>query len=149
MAVFIATLGGIGFTPGAPGTAGSLAAWPVGILAAFAFGPAGLIAGIVLVGLAGWWASAVYVVATGREDPGEVVIDEAAGLWIALLPAGLEPLALLAGLVLFRLFDIAKPWPIGGIDRKIKGGLGIMLDDLVAGAMAALVLQGALMVLKG
>ena len=77
------------------------------------------------------------------------MIDEAAGLWIALLPAGLEPLALLAGLVLFRLFDIAKPWPIGGIDRKIKGGLGIMLDDLVAGAMAALVLQGALMVLKG
>ena len=76
-------------------------------------------------------------------DDGRIVWDEFAGQWIALIPLvpvlhwdGASVLWLLVGFGLFRLFDIAKPWPIGYLDRKVHGGLGIMVDDLAAGAIA-------------
>ena len=75
-------------------------------------------------------------------DHGGIVWDEFVGFWITMFmaPAGLTWVVI--GFVLFRFFDIIKPWPISWIDKKVSGGLGIMLDDIVAGVMAALVLQG-------
>ena len=78
--------------------------------------------------------------APGFADSPAIVIDEVAGQWIALLLVPADPVAYGMGFVLFRLFDVAKPWPIGLIDRHVKGGFGVMLDDVVAGGIAALVL---------
>ncbi len=150
----IATFFGVGYLRPAPGTWGSLAALPV----AWALNELGGIP-LVLVALAlailgGWWATAAFTAARADKDPSEVVIDEVAGQWIALLPvfigashAGVQTLALWPGwitaFVAFRLFDIWKPGPIGWADRR-GDALGVMLDDLIAGVAAALcVMAGA------
>lgn len=83
----------------------------------------------------------------GVHDDPAIVIDEFAGLGIALLGVGPDLLAAVAGFLLFRVFDILKPWPINRIDSGVSGGLGVMLDDLFAGALAGLVLQGAIVML--
>jgi phosphatidylglycerophosphatase A len=145
----IATFGGVGHLRPAPGTWGSLAALPVA-WALYALG------GVPLFGLAillvfglGWWATALETRGKDDHDPSEIVIDEVAGQWIALLPvmigashSGAGVLALWPGwvtaFVAFRLFDIAKPGPVGWADRQ-HGPLGVMLDDVIAGVMAALV----------
>lgn len=134
---WIATWGLSGLSPVAPGTVGSVAAVPVGLGLVALGGLPALIAGLGAVTLLGLWASARYMARSGRHDPGEVVIDEVAGQWIALLPAGLDPLSVLMAFVLFRFFDIVKPWPVRWADRHVGGGLGVMLDDLLAGALAA------------
>jgi phosphatidylglycerophosphatase A len=138
---WIASGFGAGLSPLAPGTAGSAAAllpwlglrllpWPLYALAlglAFALG--------VRV------ADAV-VAQLGIEDPGVVVWDEFVGLWIALAPLLWLPgdwRWVVAAFVLFRAFDIGKPWPVAWADRRIRGGLGVMLDDVLAGAYAAIV----------
>jgi phosphatidylglycerophosphatase A len=90
----------------------------------------------VAIFIVGWWASEQVVREDGAEDPGWIVIDEVAGQWLTLL---LTPPSFL-GLALFRLFDIVKPWPASWADRQVKGGLGIMLDDILAGLMALIVL---------
>ena len=133
--ILIATFGGVGLIPVAPGTWGSLAALPLywlmrGIrLRSYLLG----IAGLTLVGL----RCASEAEKTMGQDPGAVVIDEVAGQLLTLMarPAGLKEVV--AGFALFRLFDIAKPGPVGWCDRELKGGLGIMADDLVAGLLAA------------
>jgi phosphatidylglycerophosphatase A len=75
-----------------------------------------------------------------------IVIDEVAGQWLTLIPAiglfGFHPLPVLLAFVLFRLFDILKPWPVSYLDKKIEGGLGVMLDDIAAGIYAGLCLTG-------
>lgn len=135
-AVLIATWFGAGLLPKVPGTWGSAAALPFAWgLAAWGGAPL-LAAATLLCFLVGWWASATYVDITGGEDPGEVVVDEVAGQWITLLPAPLDPLTYLVGFLAFRLFDIWKPWPVGWADRRIGGGLGIMVDDVLAGLYA-------------
>jgi phosphatidylglycerophosphatase A len=133
---------GSGLSPWAPGTAGSLLAllpwlalrelplaWlGVAIIAAFALG----------VWTCDWAVRRLRI-----EDPGVVVWDEFVGLWIALVPLVIWPhhaLWILIGFALFRLFDIAKPWPVSWADKNVKGGLGVMLDDVVAGVLAALAL---------
>lgn len=144
---------GSGLAPRAPGTFGSLAAlllFPLlALLTPLAYVAVVVVAAVAGIAICGHAARALDV-----HDDGRIVWDEFAGQWIALLPlvpvlhwdvAGL--LWLLAGFGLFRLFDIAKPWPIGYLDSKVHGGLGIMIDDLVAGVFAALVLvllQGVL-----
>ena len=85
----------------------------------------------------GWWASEIY--AHGRNDPSEVVIDEVAGQWLVLIVAPLDPALSALGFVLFRLADITKPWPANWAERHLPGGLGIMADDIVAGAYAGVV----------
>lgn len=132
---------GTGLSPVAPGTCGTVLAVPFYLAMArldwILYG-----ALVVLLFALGTWVAGRVVRHLGRQDPQVVVIDEMVGYWIAMLPvAGTTHWAwLLAGFGLFRLFDIAKPWPIGALDRRIGGGLGVMLDDAVAGFYAAAIL---------
>jgi phosphatidylglycerophosphatase A len=132
-AAITATWFGTGLLPRAPGTWGSAAALPFAWVLAGAGGSALLLAATLACFLVGWWASAVYVARTAATDPGEIVIDEVAGQWLVLSAAPLDPLAYLAGFALFRLFDVWKPWPVRWADDSIGGGLGVMLDDILAG----------------
>jgi phosphatidylglycerophosphatase A len=133
----IASLFGLGRLRPAPGTWGSAVVLPL----AWA-GPGPSLAAALLFTALGLWA--VSRCAAARADPGWVVVDEAAGqaLALAALPAGAPLWAVLAAFGLFRLFDIAKPGPVGWADRQ-EGALGVMLDDLVAGALAGGVLLAA------
>jgi len=137
-AVLIATGFGSGYLPTAPGTWGSLLAaglaWPIAVAA----GVPGLLAAAAVAAVVGIWATGIYVARTGEDDPGPVVIDEVAGQWLTLAACPLDPLWWLAGFVAFRVADIVKPWPASWIDRRMHGPVGVMLDDLVAGAYAAL-----------
>jgi len=142
-AALLATWFGSGLLPKAPGTWGSLAALPCAALIAWIGGHWMLLAASLAVFLVGLWASQRYAVACGKADPGAVVIDEVAGQWLALVPVALEwtlyPLAFAA----FRFFDIVKVWPANWMDRNLKGGVGIMADDMVAGLYAAALCYGA------
>jgi phosphatidylglycerophosphatase A len=104
----------------------------------------GLLVGVALVVALGTWAADAHEGETGDHDASEVVIDEVAGQWIALLPvAHLDTMpwwTWLIAFALFRLFDIWKPGPIGRLDRSFEGGAGTMADDVAAGLLAALVL---------
>jgi phosphatidylglycerophosphatase A len=140
IAGLIATCLGVGRSPVAPGTAGSLVALPLGWALVRLGGSAALLAGILLVTIVGIWAAGRYAAETGMDDPGSVVIDEVAGQWIALLAVPLAPLPYALAFVAFRFFDILKPWPVSWADRKLPGGLGIMADDVLAGVYAAAVL---------
>jgi phosphatidylglycerophosphatase A len=139
---WIATGFGSGLSPIAPGTVGSLAAllpwlalrelplpyYAASLAIAFALG----------VWVCGWVVDQLRIA-----DPGVAVWDEFLGLWIALAPLLWQPrgwLWIIGGLMLFRLFDIWKPWPVSWADRSFGGGLGVMLDDALAGAYAAIVL---------
>jgi phosphatidylglycerophosphatase A len=127
---------GAGLLPWAPGTWGTLAAVPLYLLLA----PLPLAAYLLLVGALfglGVWACG----ATGRDlgvhDHPAIVWDEVVGLLVALAGIPADWGWVLAGFVLFRVLDILKPWPVGLLDRRLQGGLGVMLDDLVAGLMVA------------
>jgi phosphatidylglycerophosphatase A len=130
--MLIATGGGIGLLPGAPGTWASLAALPCGWLLRLYFGVPGLQIAAALAFVAGWWASARVARASGIGDPGAVVIDEIAAQWLILAATPLDCRWYAAAFLLFRLFDIWKPFPINRLDRTVKGGFGIMLDDIAA-----------------
>ncbi len=140
LASAIASLGGIGHLRPAPGTWGSLAALPPGAGLLALGGPWLVLAAALGLGVLGWWAVRALPRETQAEDAGWVVVDEAAGQWVALAGLGAVSLpGLVAAFCLFRLFDIAKPWPVSWADRR-HDAAGIMLDDLLAGALAALVL---------
>jgi phosphatidylglycerophosphatase A len=132
----IATVFGVGCAPVAPGTAGSLVALPFAWMIAESFGHIGLLIAGLFVGVAAIPFCTAYERRCGRIDPKECVIDEVAGQWIACAFAPLTLKAYALAFVLFRFFDITKIWPISAAE-KLKGGLGIMADDLVAGAFAA------------
>lgn len=135
-AVVVGTFGGAGLSPKAPGTVGSIASLV-------------LWAPLALLDVAWWWrlalAAALFALGTlaaeavvrgeGRQDPQKVVIDEVVGMGLTLLFASSWP-SLVLGTVLFRVFDIAKPWPVSLADRRVKGGFGVMLDDVVAAGYA-------------
>jgi len=106
------------------------------------FSRPGLVAFLAAVTLAGLWAAHRAERVLGGKDPGAIVIDEVAGMTVAMLWAPLSLPALLAGFVLFRVFDIVKPWPAHAAQR-LSGGLGVMVDDLIAGLYAAAVLAVA------
>jgi len=139
----VATWFGVGLMPKAPGTWGSLAAVPFAYGLHHWLGAAGLAAAAVAVFLVGVWASEQFRRRSGDEDPQTVVVDEVAGQWLALVPAGDDILLYAAGFFLFRLFDIWKPWPASWADRELGGGLGIMLDDAIAGLYAGGLVWGA------
>ena len=131
---------GSGLSPIAPGTAGTLAAIPVyWILSLF---PLWLYAIFVALAFAvGVWACGESSKRLGVHDHGGIVWDEFVGFWITMFAAPAGLIWLVIGFLLFRLFDIWKPWPIYEIDAKVSGGLGIMLDDVLAGVYALLALQ--------
>jgi phosphatidylglycerophosphatase A len=139
-AVLLATWFGVGLLPRAPGSWAALAALPFAWLIRDLWGPAGLAVAAVVLFAAGWWAAGVVARASGLADPGAVVVDEVMGQWLALLPAARDPFLYGLGFLLFRLFDIWKPWPVGWADRHVAGGLGIMLDDALAAGYAAFLL---------
>lgn len=141
-AALLATWFGCGLLPKAPGTWGSLAALPCAAVIAWSAGPWGLAAATLAVFAAGVWASRRYADASGSADPGAVVIDEVAGQWLALLPVALDWALYPIAFVAFRFFDIVKVWPANWMDRRLKGGLGIMADDIVAGLYAAALCYG-------
>ena len=131
---------GSGLLPVAPGTAGTLAAVPLYLLLQDL--PLGAYLTVVLVFLFGGILVCGYTAARlGVHDHPAIVWDEVVGYLVTMTaaPAGWSWLA--AGFVLFRLFDILKPWPIGWLDRRVHGGTGIMLDDVIAGVFAAALLQ--------
>ena len=160
MTRLIATFGYVGlFRPG-PGTWGSLAALPFAWLLHWAGGFPLLLISTVAVFALGYWATKVETATGGDPDPSEIVIDEVAGQWIALFPlsaglwfAGAAPHVFpwpgwVAGFLLFRLFDIWKPWPVSWADG-LHGPMGVMLDDVLAGIMAAICVAGAAAVSHG
>ena len=149
MSRVVATVLGVGYLGPGPGTWGSLAAlpmfWVLHVLGGFWLA----VAAILVTFAAGFWATRREIAGKDDHDPAEIVIDEVVGQWIALLPisfgAGMMGVDItrlwpgwVAGFVLFRLFDIWKPWLVGRADRH-GGAMGVMLDDVVAGVFAALV----------
>jgi phosphatidylglycerophosphatase A len=133
---FIASGFGAGYAPVAPGTAGSLLALLLGVLLILA-SPVALPLAALAATFGGVWAIRAARI---DGDPGWVVIDEVAGQWIAMLPLPRPAWpGLLAAFLLFRLFDITKPGPVGWADRR-HGAVGVMADDVIAGAIAAVIL---------
>lgn len=145
--MFIATGAYTGYLPKAPGTWGSA----MGVLvwcAIRSLSPGvywSIVGGLCVAGIIS--AGAVEKI-VDRGDPGLVVIDEIVGQLITLGFAPLHPGVALAGFVLFRLFDILKPFPVAWVDQHVHGGIGIMFDDIVAGCYALAVLQVGLWILK-
>ena len=139
-AVLAATWFGVGFLPRAPGTWASLAALPLGWYLHVAWGPLGVAAAAIALFAAGWWASELVVRLSGEPDPAYIVIDEVAGQLVALAVAPTDLLYYTAAFVGFRFFDIVKPWPVSWADRRVAGGLGVMLDDILAGLYVAAIL---------
>ncbi|MGY3885905.1 phosphatidylglycerophosphatase A [Aeromonas aquatica] len=131
---------GAGLSPKAPGTMGTLVAIPLYLLVSGLSTP-WFVALLALGFVAGIWICQGATDAIGMPDHGAIVWDEVIGFGVTMIaaPAGWE--WVLAGFVLFRLFDVLKPWPISWFDRRIHGGLGIMLDDLIAGLFALLCMQ--------
>ncbi|MBD5648007.1 MAG: phosphatidylglycerophosphatase A [Desulfovibrio sp.] len=132
-------LGVAGLAPRAPGTWGTALAC---LLAPFCFLPLGLgwrLAVLAALFVAGGLAASRAEELLGRKDPGEVVIDELVGVWLVLLPfahAGFR--LIVAAFVCFRIFDIAKPWPVKASENWLPGGFGVMIDDVLAGLWALL-----------
>lgn len=145
----LTTVGYVGLLPKGPGTWGTLAALPIGYILHGLGGPSLLALATIGVFLIGWWAVGKDTQGKDNHDPGEIVIDEVVGLWITLLPvsyglshAGVDPWTFpwpgwVAAFVLFRIFDIFKPWPVSRFDA-MHTPLGVMLDDVVAGILAGI-----------
>ena len=136
----VSTVFGIGYFPQAQGTIMSAIALPLGILIAmYGGGAMGLLGAALIVLVIGILACAEHARETGNPDPPECVIDELAGQWLAsaFVAWGTVSLpAFILSFLLFRLFDIWKPWPVSWTENNLEGGLGVMADDLVAGLMA-------------
>ena len=133
--IFLATGGWIGFSPVAPGTFGSLAALPICLLiSSMPIGPALLFVAAMII-LSTWIAHAAEKI-EAQKDPSRVVIDEICGMAVALFALPFTPFFIIVGFALFRVFDILKPFPIRWVDKKVPGGSGIMLDDIIAGIFA-------------
>ena len=138
MMMRLATLGPVGFLRPAPGSWGSAAALVMGAGLAF-LSPRLLEIAALVVCILGTMAAGIYQRQTGRHDAGEVVIDEVAGQWIALLVVPLDWRWYVTAFLLFRIFDILKPGPVR-MAEKLPGGVGVMADDIVAGVFAAVCL---------
>lgn len=139
LAVLVATAGGVGYAPVAPGTFGSAVGvvlymlargWPTSAQCV-------LVTALAAVGI---WAGGVAAVHFGREDPGPVVIDEVVGQFITLFAAGQQAWSVVLGFLLFRALDVVKPWPARSFER-FPGGYGIMADDVMAGIYGFLALR--------
>lgn len=140
-AKLISTWFGAGLSPKAPGTMGSIAALPFAYAIHSMWGSDALLLASIIVFFIGWFAAHSYMKRMGATgDPQEIVIDEVAGQWFLLSFLYATWQSYLVGLLLFRLFDVVKPWPVSWADKKIKGALGVMLDDMLAAAYPLIIL---------
>jgi len=142
LAVAIATWFGCGYFPWGPGTIGALAGLLIAMALHFCLGAGrlALLAATLVLLAPAIWASTNAARIVAKSDPGIVVVDEVLGQWTTLLGAAVfNWKALLAGFILFRVFDIWKPWPVREFE-KLPGGTGIVADDLAAGIYGALIL---------
>lgn len=138
-ASLLATWFGCGLLPRVPGTWGALAALPFAYAIASVTGAVGLMVAAAVFTAVGVWAGDAYARGLSIKDPNTVVIDEVVGQWIALIPVALEPTAYPIAFLFFRVFDIVKVWPANVFETRLKGGWGIMADDVMAGLYAAAV----------
>ncbi|KAB1443707.1 phosphatidylglycerophosphatase A [Pseudodesulfovibrio senegalensis] len=146
IAVNIATLGPIGHLPKMPGTWGSAASILVAPWLFMPFTTPFRLLILALLFVIGSWACTRAEIHFGRKDPGCVIVDELFGQWLAMLPfIWLSAWQLLAAFVLFRIFDIFKPWPVKKAETAFPKGFGVMIDDGVAGAYAALALWAVIL----
>jgi phosphatidylglycerophosphatase A len=139
---FIATLGGIGLFPLAPGTVGSIFGWIIFIVLSHYIE---MIFATVLIIFLSICVSNLATKDLANKDHKSIVIDEMAGIWLAMIPVIYiassqyeRTLYAVLTLIFFRLFDILKPYPISYVDKNFKGGFGIVLDDLIAGVFAGI-----------
>ena len=145
---WIAFGAGAGLAPRAPGTAGTAVAIP--IYAVLATQPVGLyLLAVALIAAAGVLVCGRTARELGVHDHPGIVLDEIAGFLVTMTALPFDWPWIAAGFVAFRILDVAKPWPVSLADRKVGGGLGIMLDDLLAGALACATLHAARYVLGG
>jgi phosphatidylglycerophosphatase A len=135
-AALLATWFGAGFLPVAPGSWASLAALPCAALLVWFGGPVLVLGAAAALFLLGTCAADAYMAAVQVHDPPAIVVDEVVGQWLTLALLPLDPFAYALGFVLFRVLDVLKPWPANFVDRAVTGGIGVMLDDVVAGAYA-------------
>jgi phosphatidylglycerophosphatase A len=130
-------VGGVGHAPLAPGTVASaitaIALWLLGL------SPLALTGLLLVVLIVGTWAADEAERALGTKDPGAIVVDEVAGMTISVLTLPLTLPVLVAGFVLFRIFDVVKPFP-AGTSQRLGGGVGVMIDDVIAGIYALILL---------
>ena len=138
--IFLSTCFKLGFISKAPGTVGSLAALPF-LPVILLYNNIISIALLLIIFFLGMWAAEKYVIKKD-DDPSEVVVDEFVGMlsvfYVVQFFTKITLLVIIISFINFRVFDILKPWPISFIDEKIKGGFGIMLDDVAAGIAAGL-----------
>lgn len=143
---WLATWGGLGLMRPAPGTWGTIGGLPLGMILFIAFGIKGLLIGAIWISWLGMVSADKLGQRTGIHDSPLIVIDEVAGLLITLCFAALDGhITVWDALIcffLFRFFDILKPYPINLLDQKLKGGLGVMADDIVAGLFAGITFIG-------
>ena len=140
LAVFLASFGYVGYFPIAPGTAGSAAALVLFYALRWIGNPAIELGAIVAVFAIGVWAAHGTEAALGRKDPGIVVIDEVLGMLITLAVLPVSIWGVLVGFLLFRIFDVVKPFPAAQLEH-LHGGMGIMADDAVAGLYSHVLLR--------
>jgi phosphatidylglycerophosphatase A len=140
---WVASIGGIGLLPSAPGTWASAVTLPLGWGIAMISGPWGLLGAALAVFAIGVWASNGVIRQIETDDPSVIVIDEVAGQLLTLVLAPLTWQAYLAAFVAFRFFDLTKIWPASLVDREVGGGFGAMADDMLAGLYGLLIVFGA------
>ena len=143
---FLAFGFGSGLAPKAPGTFGTLAAIPLYLLLSQLSLPVYIVV-LVLASLLGIWLCGKTAKDLGVHDHPGIVWDEFCGYWLTMLAAPSGWFWIILGFALFRLFDIWKPWPISLADKHVPGGIGIMVDDLIAGLYALIVMQGIVFVM--
>lgn len=136
---WLASWFGFGFLNPAPGTWGSLGALPFGIVLYWLGGAPLIGVAAALMTLVGLWAADRFDKEMNGHDSKMIVIDEVVGQWLALIPAALNPYLIALAFILFRFFDITKPWPVSFFDQKVEGAPGVMGDDIVAGVLAGMV----------
>jgi len=138
--MFLATGFYLGKIPVAPGTIGSLPGlllcWAISGISA----SAAVVVGLLLIVLAVWISHEAEKL-LGSKDPGSIVIDEIAGMFVTFFGLAFTWKTAIAGFVVFRILDISKPFPVRQLERKLPGGVGVVADDLVAGLMANIILR--------
>ena len=133
---FLALGFGSGLARKMPGTIGTLAALPLVIFTSLYTSLSTFIALTIIVSIVGVWLCGKTAEDMGVHDDSSIVWDEVAGMFITMIAIEISFLSVAVGFILFRLFDIAKPWPISVVDKNVHGGIGIMLDDVLAGLAA-------------